>query len=218
MVQPGEPTDPRNEGADAEGGVEGLSDAEVGRAEELHSLLAEDPNDVDAFGELAELVRRNAFAVALADPLRAEDDAVDPQKDANLAVWALGEELAGQPKAWYPLLELARLSLPEDIEGAVRRLTSASERETSGRALTESVRILREAGRPVEAYNLGVAHWNPAEQAEGAGRELVLAALDAQRPLDAKRLLGDLEEAGSEEAARTIEELRPRVEDALAGN
>ena len=44
------------------------------------------------------------------------------QRAADLAVWALAEELAGHPRAWYPLIELARLSVHDDHEGALRRL------------------------------------------------------------------------------------------------
>lgn len=196
--------------------VEGLSAAEVERAQQLRDALDNDPNDAESFGELAEYVRRNAAATAKADPLTAAE-AGDGARDARLAVWALAEELAGSPRAWFPLLELARLSLPDDTDGATRRLAAAVERENSGEALTSAIRLLRDAHRTDEAYNFGVAHWRPAEHGAAAGRELVLAALEALRPLDAKRLLADLDESGqtNPEAAAAAEELRTKVSEAL---
>lgn len=204
---------PPGDASGTAGDAPGLSEAEVTRAQELRVLLHENPNDADAFGELANYVRRNASAVALADPLTADsNEESDPARLENLAVWALAEELAGRPKAWYPLLELARLSLGGDPEAAVRRLTSAVERDHSGVALTEAVAILRDAGRPVEGYNLGIAHWNPAEQGVDTGRQLILAALEAERPADAKRTLRDLEEARGPEVAQIAEELRGLID------
>lgn len=201
---------------DATGAAPGLSEAEVNHATELRALLDEDPNNADAFAELADYVRRNASAVVLADPLTADSiEERDPARQENLAVWALAEELAGRPKAWFPLLELARLSLTSDPEAGVRRLTSAVERDHSGVALTEAVAILRDAGRPGEGFNLGLAHWNPAEHAADTGRQLVLAALEAERPADAKRTLGDLQEARGSDAAPIVDELRPSVEAAV---
>lgn len=196
----------------------GLSDADLARATALRSSLEQNPNDAAAFAELAELVRRNAAASDPADPLTADSDHhADPERAADLAIWSLAEELAGRPKAWFPLVELARLSLPGDIEGAVRRLGSACERETGGQALIEGLRILREAGRPTEALGLGVGHWVPARHGAEAGRQVILAALEAGRPLDAKRLLGDLDEVseGDLMVGAAVDELRPAVDAAL---
>lgn len=196
----------------------GLSETDMARAAELRASLEDDPNDAAAFAELAELVRRNAAAADPADPLTADSDHhQDPERSADLAIWSLAEELAGRSKAWYPLVELARLSLPGDIEGAVRRLSSACERETDGEALVQSLRILREAGRPAEALNLGVGHWVPARHGAEAGRQVTLAALEAGRPLDAKRLLADLEEVSAEDptVGAAVDELRPAVQAAL---
>src|SRR3954453_18904451 len=88
----------------------------------LRSMLSDDPNNERAFVALAEIVRRRAAesTVAADDPLAAPADAAPraaPPDDggrqhaADLAVWALGEELAGNPRAWYPLIEVARLSV-----------------------------------------------------------------------------------------------------------
>ncbi len=64
---------------------------------------------------------------------------------------------------------------------ALRRLATAAERDPSGRALAESMEILREAHLPVEALGLGVGHWRAREHTPEAGRQLVLAAIDADR-------------------------------------
>lgn len=195
-----------------------LDEAELARVAELRAALDADPNDAAAFAELAELVRRAAAGADPADPLTADSDHhVDPDRSADLAIWSLAEELAGRPKAWFPLVELARLSLPGDLEGAVRRLSGACERETDGTALIESVRILREAGRPADALNLGVGHWVPARHGAEAGRQVILAALEAGRAADAKRLLADLDEVSGEDLMvdAAVDELRPAVDAAL---
>src|SRR3954447_10863991 len=91
----------------------------------LRSMLSDDPNNERAFVALAEIVRRRAAesTVADADPLAAPT--VDDGKGrsaAAFAVGALGEELAGNPRAWYPLSKVARLSVADDHEGTLRRL------------------------------------------------------------------------------------------------
>lgn len=166
---------------------------DVPQEDALRSRLGDDPNDVQAFAALAELVRRHAVTGSDDDPLTAEADDVEKQRAADLAVWALGEELAGNPRAWYPLVEVARLSVRDDMEGTVRRLTTASERDPSGRALVAGLRLLREAGQPVEALGLGTGHWHPREHDPEVARELVLAAVEADRPLDAKQHLASLD-------------------------
>jgi len=151
----------------------------------LRAMLAEDPNNVRAFKALAEIVRRRAAeAPADADPLIATAD--ERQRAADLAVWALGEELAGHPRAWYPLVELARLSVHDDLEGATRRLVTAAERDESGHALAEAVALLRHAGLPTEGLGLGVGHWRVGSHVPEVGRELVLAAVEAGRPAEAR--------------------------------
>lgn len=146
----------------------------------LRTRLHDDPNDEQAFARLADIVRRRA----------AEGHAGgDPQRAADDAVWALAEELAGNPRAWFPLIELARLSVHEDRDGALRRLGTAAERDPTGRALAEGVAMLRSAGMPSDALGLGVGHWRPNEHDVDAGRQLVHAAVEAGRFGEARRHL-----------------------------
>src|SRR3954471_16420197 len=97
---------------------------------QLWAVLREDPNDVQSFHALAEIVRR-----------RAEEGhrGGDPRKDADDAVWALAEELAHSGGAWYPLVAPGRLSVHDDREQALKRLATASDRDPSGKALATSV-------------------------------------------------------------------------------
>ncbi|SEE00293.1 hypothetical protein SAMN04488554_1280 [Ruania alba] len=180
---------------------------------ELRARLDDDPNDVQAFTRLAEIVRRRAAEVAHPDPLSAEAEPVPTTRAEDTAHWALAEELAGRPHGWYPLIELARLSLDDDKEGAMRRLGAACERETDGKALIEGIRMLRAAHLPADALGLGVGHWSPAEQDPEAGRQIVEAALDAGRSGEARRHLTDLAELGgrSSATARIVAELEPFV-------
>ncbi|UFU04896.1 hypothetical protein [Ruania halotolerans] len=179
----------------------------------LRATLEENPNDVPAFARLAEIVRRRAAEVAHPDPLSAEAEPVSTARAEDTAHWALAEELAGRPHGWYPLIELARLSLSDDKEGAMRRLSAACERETEGKALVEGIKMLRAAHLPAEALGLGVGHWSPSDQDPEAGRQIVEAALDAGRVSDARRHLSDLAEFGSTFAAtpRVVAELEPFV-------
>ncbi|MFD6166814.1 hypothetical protein ACFWFR_16650 [Oerskovia sp. NPDC060287] len=159
----------------------------------LRAMLVDDPNDERAFQALAEIVRRRAAESHVsADPLAAPADESEKQQAADLAVWALAEELAGHPRGWYPLVELGRLSLEDDQEAALRRFATAAERDPSGLALAESMEILREAHLPVEALGLGVGHWRAREHTPEAGRQLVLAAIDADRIFEAKHHLESL--------------------------
>lgn len=160
----------------------------------LRSMLSDDPNNERAFRALAEIVRRRAAeSGSEEDPLTAPGNETERERAADLAVWALGEELAGNPRAWYPLIEVARLSVRDDHEGTLRRLTTASERDPSGRALVESLALLRSAGQPVDALGLGVGHWRPREHDPEVARHLVLAAIEADRPLEAKQHLSSLD-------------------------
>jgi len=164
------------------------------REDALRARLTADPNDAASFAGLAEIVRRRAAEVGHdGDPLTAPHDDVERQRAADLAVWALAEEMAGHPKAWYPLIELARLSVHDDREGALRRLATAAERDTTGAALVEGLAVLRLAGLPVEALGLGVGHWRVREHEPEVARHLVLAALEADRPLEAKHHLEALD-------------------------
>ncbi|MDP9220113.1 MAG: hypothetical protein M3P23_06195 [Actinomycetota bacterium] len=159
---------------------------ESGHEGALREQLSADPNDAAAFAELAEIVRRHAAeghgpgAPSVTTPEARATGADD-------AVWALAEELAHSPRAWFPLVELARLSVIEDVDGAVRRLSIATDRDPTGQALLEGLIVLREAGLNDAALALGTGHWRPAEHNPEVGREMVLAAIAAGRIGDAKR-------------------------------
>ncbi len=150
----------------------------------LRARLHDDPNDHLAFAELAEIVRAHAA--------EGHEDESRPRAVAD-AEWALAEELAHNSRAWYPLIELARLSVVDDLEGAQRRLGIAVERDSTGRALTEALAMLRRAGKLDAALALGVGHWRPREHVPEAGRELVQIAVQAGRFGEAKRHLAALE-------------------------
>jgi hypothetical protein len=194
----------------------------------LWAVLRTDPNDIDAFARLAEIVRCHAAeAVGTREPRATESpddgdgqDDGDRQRAADDAVWALAEELAHSGRAWYPLIELARLSVHEDRDVALRRLATAADRDPTGRALATGVHMLREAGLPDEALGLGVGHWRSAEHDVDAGRQLVEAAVDAGRQADARRYLDVLIEHPSlggnprlrhdlEQRVRELERTRP---------
>jgi hypothetical protein len=160
----------------AEGGEEGA----------LRARLAADPNDAAAFAELAEIVRRHA-AQGHGPGAPASNTAASRATGADDAVWALAEELAHSPRAWFPLIELARLSVADDLDGAVRRLSIASDRDPTGQALLEGLTVLREAGLNDAALSLGTGHWRPAEHRPEVGREMVRAAIAAGRLGDARR-------------------------------
>ncbi len=180
----------------------------------LRSMLSDDPNNVRAFQALAEIVRRRAAESAVdGDPLSAPKDEYEKQRAADLAVWSLGEELAGHPRAWYPLVELARLSLPDDPDGTMRRLVTAAERDPSGEALAEGIGVLRDADRPVEALGLGVGHWRPKEHSPQVGAHLVRAALEADRAFEARQHLRSLDLYPDQ---REISGLRAELEELVA--
>ncbi|MGL5858034.1 MAG: hypothetical protein ACRC35_06450 [Angustibacter sp.] len=152
----------------------------------LRARLTENPNDADAFLALSEIVRRHAA--------EGHRDAGRRPRAVADAEWALAEELAQRPQAWYPLIELARLSLREDPEGAQRRLSIAAEREPTGRGLAESLAMLRREGMPELALSLGVGYWRPRDHVPMVGRELVQAAAEAGRIAEARRHLDALAE------------------------
>lgn len=198
----------------------GTEHAEAVQAEDAEALeatlrerLHDDPNDLQAFARLAELVRRRAESAEQHDPLIAEAAGADVNARIRAAQWALAEELAGNPRAWYPLIELARLSLDDDHDAALRRLGTACERDRSGRALEEAIKMLRAQHQPAEALALGVGHWAPGDQTPEAGRQVVLAALDAGRADEARTHLENLAEYGAEQPGTTevVAELEPFV-------
>lgn len=178
----------------------------------LRAVLQGDPNDADAFDALAEVVRRRAVEPSAEDPLTAPEELADRQQAADLAVWSLAEELAGHPRAWRPLLELGRLSVVDDPEGALRRFSTAVERDPSGQALAESMDVLRSAQMPVEALGLGVGHWRVREHVPEVGRQLVLAALDADRDFEASQ---HLEALASHPDTAAVAAMRPELTAAI---
>lgn len=195
----------RRRSAEAGSAGGGRADA-ADRSEEesLRERLVDDPNDAAAFDRLAEIVRDRAVA---------GHEVGDPQREADDAVWALSEEVAQSSRAWYPLIQLARLSIDDDREIALRRLATAAERDHTGEALAQGLEMLREAGHPIEALNLGVGHWRPREHAVEAGRELIQAAIASQRFGEARRHLEALaahpDQAGVE---RLRQELQGRID------
>ncbi|MFE7507471.1 hypothetical protein [Promicromonospora sp. NPDC057488] len=188
---------------------------DVGHEDALRAQLTDDPNNEEAFAALAEIVRRRAAEdPTLDDPLRDSDEIPESkQQEADLAVWSLAEELAGHPRGWYPLIELGRLSLADDPEGAVRRFITAAERDPDGNALAEGLAILRGAGMPVEALGLGVGHWRVREHSPVVGKHLVLAALEAGRVFEAKQHLRALD---LHPDSRTVKPLQEELAKAIA--
>jgi hypothetical protein len=178
--------------------------SEAAQEDRLRARLVADPNDARSFGALAEIVRRRAAEEPSRSPLAAPADPDERQRAADLAMWSLAEELAGSPKAWFPLIELARLSVDDDREGALRRLGTAAERDPSGKALSEGIAVLREAGLPGEALGLGVGHWRVREQDPSIGRQLVLAAIEAERPAEARAHLDALALHPNDAAVRAL--------------
>jgi hypothetical protein len=169
--------------------------------EALRTRLGEDPNDFAAFDRLAEIVRTRATE---------GHDVGDPQREADDAVWALAEEIAQSSRAWYPLIELARLSIDDDRDVALRRIETGVDRDPTGQALARGLAMLRESGHPVDALNLGVGHWRPREHEVEAGRQLIEAAIEAGRPGEARRQLEALaahpDQEGVEKLRRELEE------------
>ncbi|MCF2706367.1 hypothetical protein I6E29_03690 [Arcanobacterium haemolyticum] len=157
------------------------------RAGELRGALQNNPNDVGAFDELAQLVRDAGESAQPADPLTA--DTADITVSADLALWSLAEEIGASPDAWYPLVELARLSVENDREGALRRLGVAADRDNSGAALAAGIRVLREADLANDALSFGTGRWVPGDHSFAAGEEIVRAAIEAGKTDVAERYL-----------------------------
>lgn len=172
--------------------------------ESLRVRLTEDPNDVTAFDRLAKIVRSRAVE---------GHDAGDPQREADDAVWALAEEIAGNGRAWYPLIQLARLSIDDDREVALRRLATAADRDPTGLALAQGLVMLRESGHAVDALNLGVGHWRPREHVVEAGRQLIEASVEADRHGEARR---HLEAMAANPDQKGVQRLRRELEGRIA--
>jgi hypothetical protein len=139
----------------------------------LRRALHDDPNDERAFTDLVSLLQGSP--------------ATGPASARDLA-WSLAEELAQYPQAWFPLLELARLSLA-DPAAALQRIQVAIRRDPSGMALTRAVPLLAAAGHPGDAFQLAIAHWRPATHGLATGRHLVRAALASGRTQELRRYL-----------------------------
>jgi hypothetical protein len=164
----------------------------------LRAALDADPNDEEAFRRLADIVRRRAAEG------HEGNEHTDPQRAADDAVWSLAEEMARNGRAWHPLVELARLSVVQDRDGALRRLGTAAERDPSGRGLAASLAVLRDAGLPNEALGLGVGHWRPREHDPDAGRHLVHAAVEAGRIAEARRHLASFDQYPDQARVRGV--------------
>jgi hypothetical protein len=136
--------------------------------------LRDDPNDERIFAQLVSL---------LAGPPPADDSAI------RNVTWSLAEELAQRPQAWFPLLELARLSLDQNGPVIMPRIQAAIQRESTGRAITRAAALLRAAGHPDEAFRLALAHWRPGVHKLAAGRQLILASIEAGRVPEARQHL-----------------------------
>lgn len=149
--------------------------------ETLRALLGVDPNDPAAFAALA-----RCLSARMAETRGVTGTDTD-------VVWSLAEELAGDPRAWFPLVELARLSLAQDREGAVRRLRTAVERDVGGAALTHSLGMLRREGHPRDAVTLAIAHWRPGVHGAEPGRQLVEAAVEDGRVVEVRQYLRALQ-------------------------
>lgn len=175
----------------------------------LLARLEADPNDREALLGLADALTA-PVPDEIVDPLTATQAPATPADQHNTALWALAEEYAGNPHAWAPLIELARLVVVDDPDGAARRLATACDRETTGRALAQSVRMLRDHGLAHQAVSLGVAKWTPAVHEFETGRQLVLAAVEAKDEIKARELVSRLGDAHPHDPAVT--ELEQLVE------
>lgn len=180
-------------------------EADTATAQALRDRLAEDPNDVEAFTQLVGLAREAEGELPPADPLTAELTGTGSILSADLAIYALAEELSSSPASWYPQLHMARLAVESDPERALRLLTTATDRNPDGRILARAMAILREAGHPDQALSLGLAHWDPATHNFEAGEALVRTALAAGRTNEARAYLREMEPYAS---AAELAELR----------
>lgn len=189
-------------GTQTEGAVP--QDRQSRRSEDdLWRRVHDDPNDEEAFAGLVEIMRRRGVAQ--------HGEGVVPHQ-ADDATWALAEELAHSGRAWYPLIEMARLSLPHDRAGALSRLTTAVSRDHSGRALAAGVDMLCAAGAAAEAHALGVGHWRPLDHVVAAGRAVILAAVAAGRPLEVHSHWEALRNHSDHESLRALQaDLGPLV-------
>ncbi|MFP7696022.1 hypothetical protein [Trueperella sp. LYQ143] len=180
----------------------------VRQAVELRDRLTEDPNDTAAFDELAVLIRQAHDMHQMADPLIGQSSQGDGVR-MDLVLWALGEEIGADPRAWYPLIQLARLCEDTDVDMAQRYCEMAADREPTGIALTHGIRLLRELGHSNAAIQLGLGRWNPVEHSSAVAVELIDTALSAQRRHEAEHYVSLLADSGA--PAQVIAELNRRI-------
>ncbi|USR80070.1 hypothetical protein [Arcanobacterium pinnipediorum] len=165
----------------------------VDRAGELRIALAADPNDRAAFEELISIIWALGQSRPTVDPLTADED--EPHTSPiKLILWALSEDLASDSRAWYPLIQLARLSLDDDLEAAVHQIEVAAGREETGLALEQGISLLLDAGYPDTAMQIGMGRWNSQEHIAGVGIALTKAAIASGKLSDAQRFVSYLEE------------------------
>ena len=161
----------------------------------LRSMLSDDPNNERAFGALAEIVRRRAAEASPdARPARRPD-----RRDRAAARRRPGRLGARRGARRQParLVPAHRGRPPLGARRPRGHAAPARPRPPSatrpGTALVEAWPLLREAGLPVDALGLGVGHWRPREHDPEVARQLVLAAIEAGRPLEAKQHLAALD-------------------------
>ena len=173
---------------------------QIQRAVELRDELSNDPNNIAAFEELASIIKNAENDRNPADPLTGEKvtaETSEPTTDPELILYALSEEIGSDPRAWYPLVQLARLSGGNDAESARRFLETAADRDESGLALAEGVKLLRETGQHDAAIQLGLGRWQPQTQMPTVGEELVNAALEANKIDEARGYVNILKDEGA---------------------
>ncbi|MFY9262832.1 MAG: hypothetical protein GX483_07095 [Actinomycetaceae bacterium] len=183
----------------------------VERAIELREHLAHDPNDQVAFAELADLVRDLGATDTPADPLTADAQS-SAEDNARLVLWSLAEELASDSRAWNPLIQLAKLTLGDDLESAVRYLTTAVTREDTGLALASAIKILRLAGYTDAAVQFGLGKWNANTHISQVGEEMIATALARGKVARARKYFELMEQAGLED--RIAMKLRVKIDEA----
>lgn len=166
----------------------------VVQEDSLRALLADDPNNANAFRALVDLVARNCSfeTPENEDPLHGNQHDDAAEENRRVSLWALAEEYSGHPKAWRPLVELARLSIEQEPAEALRRLQAAVARDTSGEALAEAVKLYTDFDRAGEAYNLAIGQWKSREHMPQAGVAIVRAAILSEKPIEADIALREL--------------------------
>lgn len=178
------------------------------RAVELREQLTDNPNNIEAFEELASIVRAAEDRVVL-DPLTADSD--EAEASADLALWSLAEDLGSDSRAWYPLIMLAKLAINDDVDSALRHLENAADREETGIALAQGVHLLRESGHNGAAEQLGLGRWKSQQHTHVVGEELTLAALADGKLGHARQYIEYLESAGAD--ADVVERLAALVKE-----